>query len=115
MKTLTRLIYLGMALMILPACEKKAALTQCSAPTMTPSSGIGNATQTITVTIETSTAGAYLSWTDVPGCDPSPTTGFIIKATKGDAITVYGRTLRAMAFKTGLQNSPITQATYTNN
>jgi hypothetical protein len=115
MKTLTRLIYVGMALMILPACEKKTALTQCAAPILTPSSGIGNATQTITVTITTTTAGAYLSWTDVPGCDPSPTNGFIIKDTKGDAITVYGRTLRAMAFKTGLQNSTITPGTYTNN
>jgi hypothetical protein len=115
MKTLTRIIYVVVALTILSACEKKAALTQCAMPTLTLASGNGNADRTIKVTIETNTSGAYLCWTDNPNCDPSPTTGFIIKDTKGDAITVYGRTLRARAFKTGLTISDPATATYQSN
>jgi hypothetical protein len=88
---------------------------KCATPTLIPSSGTGNATQTITVTIETTTPGAYLSWSDVPGCDPSPTTGFIIKDTKGQVITVFGRTLKAMAFKSGLTNSDTATGTYQTN
>ena len=112
MKTLTSIICAGVALTILSACAKKEALTQCATPTLDPSSGSGTAGQPLKVTIETTTPGAYLSWTDNPGCPPSPTTGNIIQATKGVAPTVFGRTLKARAFKSGLTDSPIAQGTY---
>ena len=102
----------SVALTILSSCEKKAALTQCAMPTLTPSSGSGTAGEPLKVTIETNTPGAYLSWTDNPGCPPSPTTGYIIQASKGVAPTVFGRTLKAMAFKTGFDNSGIVTGTY---
>ena len=112
MKTLTMFICASVALTILSSCEKKAALTQCATPTLDPSSGSGPAGQPLKVTIETTTPGAYLSWTDNPGCPPSPTTGYIIQASKGVAPTVFGRTLKAMAFKTGLTDSPIAEGIY---
>lgn len=112
MKILTSIICAGVALTILSACAKKEALTQCATPTLDPSSGSGTAGQPLKVTIETTTPGAYLSWTDNPGCPPSPTTGNIIQATRGVAPTVFGRTLKAMAFKTGSTDSPTVQGTY---
>ena len=112
MKILTGIICAGVALTILSACEKKEALTQCSTPTLIPSSKIGPAGQEIKVTIETKTLGASLSWSDDPTQPPTPTGPHIIAAPKGDAITVFGRTLRAIAFKTGLSNSNIVTGTY---
>jgi hypothetical protein len=115
MKTLTWIICAGVALTILSACEKKGALTQCAKPTLTPPNGTGPAGQDIKVTIETKTLGASLSWSDDPNIPPTPTGPHIIAAPKGDAITVFGRTLRAMAFKTGMTDSPVAQGTYSTN
>ena len=112
MKILTGIICAGVALTILSACEKKEPLTQCATPTLTPPSGIGPAGQQVKVTIETKTLGASLSWSDDPSQPPTPTGPHIITGPKGDAITVFGRTLRAMAFKTGLSNSNIATGTY---
>ena len=111
MKILASIICAGIALTFLSACEKKEVLTQCAKPTLSPSSGNGNSDQTLKVTIETTTPGASLSWTD-DGTPPTPTGPHIITAPKGDALTVFGRTLRAMAFKTGLSNSDPVQGTY---
>jgi hypothetical protein len=111
MKTLTGIICAGVALTILSACEKKEALTQCATPTLAPPSGFGHNGDQIQVTIETITSGASLSWTD-DGTPPTPTGPHIITGPKGDAITVFGRTLRAMAFKTGLSNSNIVIGRY---
>jgi hypothetical protein len=111
MKILTGIICAGVALTILSACEKKEALTQCAKPTLTPPNGTGPANQDIKVTIETKTLGASLSWTD-DGTPPTPTGPHIITAPKGDALTVFGRTLRAMAFKTGMSNSDTVTGTY---
>jgi len=111
MKILTGIICAGVALTILSACEKKEPLTQCATPTLTPPSGIGHNGDPIKVTIETKTLGASLSWTD-DGTPPTPTGPHIITEPKGDALTVFGRTLRAMAFKTGLNNSDIVTGTY---
>ena len=105
MKILTGIICAGVALTILSACEKKGALTQCATPTLTPPSAIGHNGDPIKV-------GASLSWSDDPTQPPTPTGPHIIAAPKGDAITVFGRTLRAMAFKTGLSNSNIVTGTY---
>jgi hypothetical protein len=111
MKTVTRLICASVALTILLACSKMA-ITQCATPTLDPPSKTGPAGQDIKVTIETKTLGASLSWSDDPSQPPTPTGPHIITAPKGDAITVFGRTLRAMAFKTGLSNSNIVTGTY---
>ena len=110
MNTLTRLIYVCVALMILPACEKRA-VDICATPTLTPPNGTGHTGDPINVTVETSTTDAKLSWTD-DGTQPSPTNGNIIKASKGVAPTVFGRTLKAMAFKAGLTNSGTVAGTY---
>jgi hypothetical protein len=112
MKILTWIICAGVALTILSSCEKTAALTQCAKPTLDPSSKTGPAGQDIKVTIETKTLGASLSWSDDPNIPPTPTGPHIIAAPKGDAITVFGRTLRAMAFKTGTTDSPVAEGTY---
>jgi len=111
MKTLTWIICAGVALTILSACEKKEAVTQCATPTLNPQTATGHAGEQITVTIETKTLGASLSWTD-DNSTPIPNGPHTIKASKGDALTVFGRTLRAMAFKTGLDNSGVVTGTY---
>jgi hypothetical protein len=95
---------------ILQTCQIMP-LTQCEKPTLDPPGGSGPQGGKITVIITTKTIGAYLSWTD-DNSIPSPTHGNIIKAPSGPAPTVYGRTLRAIAFKTGLDNSPIAVGDY---
>src|SRR5712672_494314 len=112
MKILTSIICAGVALTILSACEKKAALTQCATPTLQPPNGIGHVNDQIKVTIETKTLGASLSWSDDPSKPPTPAGPHIINGPKGDALTVFGRTLRAMAFKTGMQDSPVAEGVY---
>src|SRR5262245_24951238 len=87
---------------ILQACQTMP-LTQCATPTLDPSGGSGQGP--ITVAIKTTTIGAYLSWTD-DNTPPSQSHGNIIHASSGPAPTVYGRTLKAIAFKAGLSNSP---------
>ena len=114
MKILTSIICAGIALTFLSACEKKRAVTQCATPTLTPPSKTGPPGQDINVTIETSTEGASLSWTDDLST-PTPTHGKIIPSSKGVAPTVFGRTLKAMGFKTGLTNSAIAQGVYSAN
>ena len=111
MKTLARITYAVVALTILSACEKKAVLS-CVKPTLGPANAIGVNDKQITVQITTTTDGASLSWTD-NGSMPTSTSCNIIPGPNGDAITVYGRTLRAIAFKTGMADSPPAQATYT--
>ncbi len=111
MKTVTKFIYASVAVMILSACSQKMAVNTPSAkPTLTPQAG------PITVMIETSTQGAYLSWTD-DGSQPSPNNGKIIQSRKGPAPTVFGRTLRAIAFIPGTTNtnSPTAQGSYVGN
>jgi hypothetical protein len=112
MKTLTRIIYAVVALAILSACEKKTVLSPCVKPTLDPPSGSGSANDTITVHIKTATTNAHLRWTDVPGCDPA-TNGFETTGKEGDAITVYGRTLRVIAVKANnMDPSPIASGIY---
>jgi hypothetical protein len=85
--------------------------TQCAQPTLTPPSGSGAAGAPITVTIATTTTGAYLRWTDD---DSTPTSGYgkLIKAQSGPAPTVFGRTLKAIAYKAGLSDSSIAVGKY---
>jgi hypothetical protein len=111
MKILARIICASVAVMMLFACAKNAGDTQCATPTLTPPNGSGHNGDQITVLIQTTTLGASLSWTD-DGSTPTPTHGNIIPGPKGYVITVFGRTLRAMAFKTGLTNSGVVEGTY---
>jgi len=115
MKILTSVICAGVALTILSACEKKGVDTQCAKPTLQPPNGIGHVNDQIKVTIETKTLGASLSWSDDPNFPPTHTGPHIINGPKGDALTVFGRTLRAMAFKTGMQDSPVAEGVYSAN
>jgi hypothetical protein len=111
MKTVTRFIFAIVVVMILLACAKTAIETQCAKPTLTPSEGTGPAGQNITVKIETSTQGAYLRWTDISP-PPPQSQWHTITGQKGDALTVYGRTLRAIAFEPGMTDSPIAEGIY---
>ena len=99
------------AVTILQACAKTAGLTQCATPTLEPPHKSGPRDAPITVIVTTTTKGANLRWTD-NNSTPTPSYGNLIKAESGPAPTVFGRTLRAMAFKTGLSNSDIVTGTY---
>lgn len=91
-----------------------APATQCAKPTLYPPSASGPAGASITVTITTATNGAYLRWTDdgTPPTGGSSGHGHVIKASSGPAPTVYGRTLRAIGFKSGFSDSPVAVGSY---
>jgi hypothetical protein len=104
------------AVAILQACAgmTTAAKSQCKKPTLFPASASGSGGTPITVRIKTETTGAYLRWTD-DGSKPVggfPGHGKLIKASSGPAPTVFGRTLKALAFKIGLDDSPIASGDY---
>jgi hypothetical protein len=105
---------------ILQACAHTAVLTQCvcKTPTVTPSSGSGPAGSTIRVTLATETPGAYLCYTldgTIPTDGSSPH-GTVIKAQSGTVLvpipTVFGRTLKAIAFKPECTDSAIASGYY---
>jgi hypothetical protein len=104
------------AVALLQACGGVAVTpgTQCAMPTLAPPSKSGPAGNPITVAITTATKGAYLHWTD-DGSEPGGSSGKgnLIKASSGPAPTVFGRTLKAIAFKAGLGDSPIAVGHYT--
>jgi hypothetical protein len=118
MKKITRLLGVLAAIVamaILDNCATTTLFTQCETPTLTPPNGSGPAGKKITVRIKTTTVGAYLRWTDndtTPSSGPTGN-GTEIQAASGDATTVYGRTLRAIAYKTGLKDSPVASGDYT--
>jgi hypothetical protein len=99
------------AVTILQACAK-TAIEQCATPTLMPPRASGPRDAPITVMIATKTTGANLRWTD-DGSTPTSGYGKLIKAQSGPAPTVFGRTLKAIAFKTGLSDSPIAVGYYT--
>ena len=103
---------------ILQACvgTSGTAGTQCAKPTLTPSDAT-NATMSITVRIATKTAGAYLRYT-LDGSAPtggSSGNGTQIAAASGKVSFTLGpreKTLKAIAYKPGLADSPIAEGTY---
>jgi hypothetical protein len=104
----------------LQACAHTAGTTQCvcKTPTLTPSSGSGPAGSAIRVTIATETPGAYLCYTldgTIPTDGSSPH-GTVIKAQSGTVLvpipTVFGRTLKAIAFKPECTDSSIASGYY---
>jgi hypothetical protein len=103
------------ALTIPQACVGTAS-TQCAKPTLIPSDAT-RATTSVTVKIATSTAGAYLRYT-LDGSTPSGGSsgnGTQIAAARGKVSFTVGpreKTLKAIAYKPGLADSSIAEATY---
>ena len=98
------------AVTILQACAK-TAIEQCATPTLTPPSKSGPSNAPITVMVATTTKGANLRWTD-NNSTPTPSYGNLIKAESGPAPTVFGRTLRAIAFEPGFSPSSVAVGEY---
>ena len=105
--------------MLMPqACvgTARTAGTQCAKPRLTPSDAT-SATTSVTVTIRTSTAGAYLRYT-LDGSTPtggSSGNGTEIAAASGKVSFTLGpkeKTLKAIACKAGLVDSSIAEANY---
>ena len=92
--------------------------TQCARPTLTPSDA-SNAITSVTVTIATTTPGAYLCYT-LDGSTPtggSSGNGTQIAAARGTVTVAFGvgtigTTLKAIAYKEGLFDSPIAVGNY---
>jgi hypothetical protein len=106
------------AMTIPQACvgTARTAGTQCAKPTLTPSDA-RHATTSVTVTIKTATAGAYLRYTldgSTPTGGPSGNGTQITAASGKVSFTVGSRekTLKAIAYKAGLADSSIAEATY---
>ena len=107
------------AMTIPQACvgTKGTAGTQCAKPTLTPSDAI-HATTSVTVTIRTATAGAYLRYT-LDGSTPTSGSlgnGTEITASRGTVLVEFavgpkGTTLKAIAYKPGLADSSIAEGT----
>jgi hypothetical protein len=83
-------------------------------PTFTPPDGSTFSHLLISVNVQTSTPGASLSYT-TDGSLPSPTHGKIVAGGTNISIQItkaVGVTVRAMAFKSGMNNSAVSQAYY---
>lgn len=78
-----------------------------AAPTFSP--GGGTYTSAQTVTISTTTSGATIRYT-VDGSTPTSTTGTVYSAPVSITAT---KTLKAIAYKSGMTDSAVTSATYT--
>src|SRR6476646_8027972 len=107
-----------LAMTIPQACVGTAgkAGAQCARPTLTPSDAT-HATTSVTVRIATKTAGAYLRYT-LDGS--TPTGGLSGNGTQIEAasrkvsfrVGPREKTLKAIAYKPGLADSSLTEATY---
>jgi glucose/arabinose dehydrogenase len=80
--------------------------TQVGTPMFTP--GGGNYSSAISVAIATSTSGATIRYT-TDGSTPSTTTGTVYT---GPIPVSSTTTIKAIAYATGLSNSPVSSATY---
>jgi hypothetical protein len=103
------------AVTILQGCAATTG-TQCAKPTLTPCDASHSITF-VNVTIATATAGAYLRYTldgSTPTGGPSGN-GTQIAATRGEVSFEFGpagKTLKAIAYKTGLVDSLIAEGNY---
>jgi hypothetical protein len=90
--------------------------TQCAKPTLIPSDAT-SATAYVRVRIMTRTAGAYLRYTldgSRPTSGPSGN-GTEIPAASGEiefAVGARAKTLKTIAYKPGLTDSPVAEGTY---
>ena len=109
------------AMMVLQGCAGVAGTlvtpaTQCARPTLIPSEA-GHAITLVRVTIATATPGAYLRYTldgSTPTGGPSGN-GTQIPEAKGKVMVNFGprgTTLKAIACKEGLADSPIAEGNY---
>jgi hypothetical protein len=118
MKILTGIICAGVALTILSACSTSTSPTDCATPTLAPPGGSGPGGSTITVTINTTTVGAYLCYTTdgTTPTDGSSPHGTVVKAqtVQVPIPCVFGRTLKlqAIAYKPGVCFSPVVEGRY---
>ena len=98
------------------ASTEGTAGTQCAKPTLIPSDAT-HATTSVTVRIVTKTAGAYLRYT-LDGSTPTgglSGNGTQIAAASGKVWFTVGsreKTLKAIAYKPGLADSLVAEATY---
>jgi Fn3 associated len=103
------------AITILQGCAGTAG-TQCAKPALIPSDAT-SATLYVRVRITTKTAGAYLRYT-LDGSTPTggpAGNGTQIEAASGNIEFTVGsreRTLKAIAYKPGLADSPVAEGTY---
>jgi hypothetical protein len=100
------------AVTILQGCAATTTTTQCAKPTLSPASG--GPVPSVTVTIKTTTTGAYLRYT-LDGSTPTSSHGTLIPAASGTAsfhIWPPGKTLKAIAYKAGWVNSLIAVGYY---
>ena len=108
------------AIVAMTACVSTSgtAGTQCAKPTLSPSDA-SNAVTSVTVTIATATKGAYLRYTldgSTPTGGPSGN-GTEITASSGAVLVEFGlgpwgTTLKAVAYKEGLADSPVAVGNY---
>jgi hypothetical protein len=105
-----------LAAIIAATIPQAGAATQCAKPTLTPpAASVG--VKSVTVTIVTATAGAYLRYT-LDGSTPtggSSGHGTLIAAASGKvfiSLGPKGKTLKAIAYKAGLVNSLIAVGNY---
>ena len=105
-----------LAAIIAVTISQAGASTQCAKPTLTPpAASVG--VKSVTVTIATATAGAYLRYT-LDGSTPtggSSGHGTLIAAASGKVSFTIGwreKTLKAIAYKPGLADSEIAEANY---
>ena len=82
---------------------------QCAAPTFNPAAGTYGPAQT--VTISTTTGGATIRYT-TNGTTPTSTVGTVYSSPVSITAT---STLQAIAYETGMPNSPVTSGVYTIN
>ena len=80
---------------------------QCAAPAFSPVAGSYASAQS--VTISTATGGATIRYT-TDGSTPTETAGTLYSSAVNIAVNT---TLQAMAYKTGMADSPVTSGAYT--
>ncbi|HWZ96086.1 MAG TPA: choice-of-anchor tandem repeat GloVer-containing protein [Opitutaceae bacterium] len=85
------------------------ALPQVAAPTFSPPAGTYTSAQTVTIT--STTSGASIRYT-TDGSTPSETAGTLYSSPVSISVMT---TLKAMAFKSGMTDSPVTTGVYTIN
>jgi nucleoid-associated protein YgaU len=100
------IVGLSIVLMNCPSTPKKP-LDTVAAPAFTPAEGVFTSSQS--VTLATSTDGATIRYT-TDGSAPTATTG---TEYTGAIEVAANTTIRALAFKTGWNDSPVVSATFT--
>jgi hypothetical protein len=98
---------LGLSLVLLNCPTTPKKVDTVAAPAFSPAEGVYATPQA--VTLSTATAGAEIRYT-TDGSAPTPTSGTLYKAGFTVSASV---TVRAIAYKNGLNDSPVSSASYT--